>query len=305
MADSFESMYRELRLWVPELPIYLAKKLIRDRYRRIAEKRGWSALRAEGELLINAAVVAGTVTVTRGATTVVGVGTTWGATDVGRQFLVGGRAPIYTVLSVESATGLTLDRVYGGESGAGKAYRILDAYVTPPSDFKRFIVVYDPQLNWRLRHWITQEELAQWDPARSYAGTPWALADRKYSSAGRPQYELWPYSVTAKNLPFYYIKQIPDLVLDTDEPFYPLRGHEIVAGAKADLCRWPGTAEQPNPLFAKAIELSRSFESIYNDAVDDVEREDESIFMTWLQEASWATAPAAPLDARFLQSHAF
>jgi hypothetical protein len=222
---------------------------------------------------------------------------------IGRQFRVDGRAPIYTIATVPSGTSLTLDRVWGGNTAAGKSYDILDAYVTAPTDFKRFLVVYDPARSWRLWHWITQEELSRLDAARTTAGDPQLLADRRFNSSGVPQYELWPYATGDRNYPFYYIKQAADLVLDEDTPFYPLRGDEIVLRAKRDLCRWPGTREFQNPMFGRT-DLFKSFQVDYQDAIDDAEREDESIFLTWLETVSWASMPYAPVDARYLQQHA-
>jgi hypothetical protein len=305
VADTFAQMTRQLQLWVPELPPFLAQRFVRDRYRRLADLRPWGALRAEGEFLPNAATTAGTATMTRGSPLVVGIETGWTSAEVGRQFQANSRAPIYTILSVEGPLALTLDRPFGGDSGTG-LYRILDAYVTVPSDFRSFMVVLDPRRSWRLQHWVTQQELALLDPGRSSAGTPWALVDRRFSSTTRrPQYELWPYCTIASNYPFYYIKQVADLAADDDEPFYPLTGAEIVRGALADLARWPGTAATPNPMFEHALELARSFEAEARDMLENLERQDEETFMTWLTTVDWASWPSAPIDAAFMQNHAF
>lgn len=306
MADTFESMYRGLLMYAPDLPPFLAQQFIRNRYRLICERRPWSGLRAESEFLPNIAKRAGTVSVTRGSYTVTGAGTAFAASDVGRQFMAALRAPIYTIDDVDAtAQTLTLDRVFGGETSASASYVVLDAYVTAPSDFQYFEVVYDPQQNWRLRHWVTQQDIMRIDPARSTTGTPWALVDRRFSTtAGLPQYELWPYTLTARNYPFYYIKRPADLIQDSDVPIYPLRGDTIVSGALADLARWPGTPERPNLMFAKAIELSREYEKIFEDKLVDMERQDESMYMTWLADGTWANYPYAPMDAAYMQNHA-
>jgi hypothetical protein len=307
MADSFESMYRGLLMHVPDLPPFLAQQFIRNRYRLVCERRPWSGLRAESEFLTNTSKSAGTVAVTRNSSTVTGTSTAFASTDLGRQFMVGGRAPLYTIEEVDVTTQtLTLDRVFGGDTNASAQYVVLDAYVTVPSDFQYFDVVYDPAQNWRLRHWVTQQELARLDPARSTTGTPWALVDRSYSSLqGLPSYELWPYTLTARNYPFYYIKRPADLVNDDDTPIYPIRGDILVSGALADCARWPGTPERPNVMFSKAIELSREYEKIFEDKLVDMERQDESTYMTWLADADWSSWPYAPVDAAFLQRHAW
>lgn len=306
MADTFESMYRALLMWAPGLPPLLAQQLVRNRYRQAAERRPWSALRAEGEFLINTAKSAGTVAVTRNSASVVGSGTAFASTEVGRQFQAGLRAPVYTISSVNVGTQtLTLDRVFGGDTNASASYRIVDAFVTAPSDFQYFMHVLDPKMNWRLRHWVTQAELSKYDPARTMAGTPWAIADARYNAAGLPQYEVWPYSTSERNYPFYYVKRIADLVDDGDTPFYPLRGDILVKGALVDVTRWPGTPAQPNPLFSKAVELSRQFQQEWEDQLNEMERQDESTYMTWLSDLSWASWPFAPMDAAYLQSHAW
>src|SRR5262245_60648430 len=103
-ANTFDEMVRSLRLYVPQLPYMLALHFVRDRYRRILERRNWSGLRAEGEFLLNAQKSAGTVTVTRNSVDVVGVGTAFAASDVGRQFKAGAGSPVYTIATFTSPT---------------------------------------------------------------------------------------------------------------------------------------------------------------------------------------------------------
>lgn len=310
MADTFSSMYRSLRLWVPDLPIFLAKQLIRDRYRRVAERRIWSALRAESEFILNDAKTAGTVTATRNSATVTGSGTSFAGSDVGRQFQVGNRAPTYTISAVASTTSMTIDRVYGDTTvGSGLSYRILDAYVTCPADFKHFIVIYDPKQNWRLRHFVTQDDIARLDPARTSAGTPWAVVDRRYSTLtatlGRATYEMWPYSTSERNYPFYYEKAVTDLTDDTDTPEIPIRGDLLVRGALADVCRWPGSIERPNPMFDPRGTASRTWEAEFEQGIAELERQDENTYLTWWGTSDWSSWPYAPMDSAFLQNHGF
>lgn len=305
MADTYLSMYAALRLQCPDLPIFLAQQFIRDRYRRIAERRNWSGLRGEGEFLLNNANIQGSVNATRNSATIVGVGTAFASTDVGRQFMAGNRAPVYTVLTVDPiGQTLTIDRVFGGDSVTNSPYFILDAYQTAPADFKSFLVIYDPKQNWRLRHWVTQDDIARLDPARTSVGTPWAFIDRRFTTAGLVQFEVWPYSQSQRNYPFYYFKQVPDLVNDTDTPFWPIRGDVIVKGALADVARWPGTVQRPNPMYNAYLSLAKSYEAEFEDLLVEVERQDENIYLSWLSDAQWNSWPYAPFDSRFMQNHA-
>lgn len=310
MADTFSSMYRGLRLWAPDLPIFLAQQMIRDRYRRITERRIWSDLRGEAEFILNDAKIAGTVTMTRDSATVTGSGTAFAASDVGRQFQVGNKAPTYSVSAVASSTSLTLDRVYGGDTvGAGLTYRILDAYVTCPADFQSFIAVYDPKQNWRLRHFVTQDEIGRLDPARTSAGTPWALVDRRRSTltatSGRAQYEMWPYSTSKRNYNYFYRQVSADLVNDSDTVIQAVRGDAVVIGARADLTMWPGSIERPNPMYDERGRAFQLWEAQFQDQVAELERQDENTYMTWLSNEEWSAWPYSPIDAAYMQSHAF
>ncbi len=75
----------------------------------------------------------GTVTVSEGDDTVVGVGTVWTQDMAGRAFEVtdGSDGNWYRILSVESATSLTLENVYQGLSGGAIAYRIGESAFIP------------------------------------------------------------------------------------------------------------------------------------------------------------------------------
>src|SRR5258708_34653784 len=94
-------MARSLRLYVPQLPYPLAQQFIRDLYRRVLEIRNWSASRGEGEFIVNSANAVGSVTVTRSSASVVGAGTAFAASDVGRQFKGGSGSPVYSITVVD------------------------------------------------------------------------------------------------------------------------------------------------------------------------------------------------------------
>jgi hypothetical protein len=307
MSDTFGEMYRALRLWVPDLPIFLAQQFIRDRYRNVATSRPWSALKSNGELMVEAAKTAGTVTAVHGSNAIQGVDTAWTLSDSGRQFMTGGKAPIYNITAVDDVSQvLTLDRVYASISATGLLYRVLDAYVTMPTDFARFEVVSDATNNWRIQHWLTLKDLNRIDPARMTYGTPWGLFDRAFSPDGlSPQYELWPYAHSARVYPYYFFRKPSDLVEDTDRPVGGIGGEMIVKGALMDVCRWPGTIDRPNPLFAQHRSLYPTFRAEYEDLMINAEKQDEETYITWLAQAEWGNWPYAPMDAAFLQRHAW
>jgi hypothetical protein len=301
-ANTFLEMTRSLRLYVPQLPIPLAEQFIRDRYRRILERRDWSALRREGEFQLNAQKTAGTVAITRGSTTVTGTSTAFASTDVGRQFKAGSDAPVYTISAYTSSTSVSLDRAYGGATVTAATYRIFDGYVTAPTDFLRFISVSDPQQGCRLHHYITFDELNSMDPQRTTFGTPYLLADRIFNSASTPMptYECWPYTTTAKTLYYLYMKRAADLVADDDIPIWPLRSDVIVQGALSDAARWPGTAKEPNPYFTRP-DMWKSYEMAFEDMMIELERRDQEVYMDGLRYPHFDNY--ASMGANWMQNH--
>lgn len=304
MADTFRQMYRELREYVPNLPEFLARKLINERYQRLLETRMWSALRGEGQFLIPNAYTTGAITMVNGSATVHGIGTAWTSAMVGQQIKPNNQAPVFTITAVNSPTELVMNQVWGLASVSGIAYMILKMYVTAPADFKEFKVVYDPIRMWRLFTNIKAEELAQWDPGRTNVGDSWVVGDYIYTATGIPQYELWPGPTTIRTYPYIYLKQGASLVNFDDRPIYPFRGNEIILGALADLCRWPGTPATPNPLFEKAQIMMPTFEGKCTEAMIQLERQDETIYLSWWTGKDFAGYPYAPLDDKYSQSHA-
>lgn len=312
-ANSFLEMTRSLRLYVPQLPITLAQQFIRDRYRRILERRDWSGLRRESQFIINAAKSDGSVTFARGDSVIVGVGTTFDADDVGRQFKVGTGSPVYTITDVDvGAQELTLNMPIGVATAVETSYMIMTAFVSPPSDFLRFMVVTNPQMGWRLQINVTSGELGLMDPQRTFVGQPYVLADRMYNVATeadsndyRPQFEAWPYATSDQTLYYLYLIQGADLIDDDDVPVYPIRSDAIVAGALADVVRWPGTIENPNPYFSRP-EYWKAYEQEYEDKMIEIERRDEDVYMNMLEMYPMYGYPLAPFtfSASYLQSHA-
>lgn len=301
-TNTYLEMSRSLRLYCPSLDIFLAQQFIRDAYRQICDRRPWSGLRAENQIQFNNQKIDGTVAVTNGSPTVTGTSTSFASTDIGRQFKAGVGCPIYTITNVAGQV-LTLDQNVGIASGTGLSYVVFDGYVTMPADFKKLIVAVDPQTGYKLRHWVTQDQLLRWDPQRNFFGLPYALVDRRYNSSGIIQYEAWPYSTAQRVVSYFYTKQAADLTNDGDVPIWPIRSDIIVSLALAYLCRWPGTADQPNLMFGQPA-VMQSYRAEFEDKMVDVERQDEEIYMTWLSDTEWYGWPWAPLSANFLQSHA-
>jgi hypothetical protein len=284
----------------------LAKFWTETAYRKFCDRRSWSFLRGEGEFLIDDAKT-GTCDLTRDSATVSGGTITYAASDAGRVFRGSSNEPPYTISAADAAS-YTLDRVWGGATEAGAAAQVLDAYVTPPSDFRRFVTVLDTANNWQLHLWVTEEELNTWDAQRSSTGTSWAIVSRRLaditSLSGRVQYELWPYP-TAQNNYWYFYQKTPDESLgDDDELLGPLNTNAnlLVTLALAEAAEWPGSEDRRNPYFN--LTLARAKRAMAEQEASRLEVLDEEVYSTWLEHVSWINRyHFAPIDSRYLQSH--
>lgn len=314
MGDTFGQIASSVRLRVPQAPIFLVEDWVREAFRRAWESRrpAWSMARKEGSFS-TADQKTGTSTVTKGSVFVTPGTLSIALTDEGRQFRTGINQPIYSIECIDIPNNqIELDRIYTGPSGTLDS-RILDAYITFPEDFEKFVVVLDPQNFWQLRHWVTDDQLNRWDPQRSSTTTPWALVSRRYATVtkfkkanqlvGRKQFELWPYATSAHEYWYFYVTRAPTLAEDDEFPgLLGDRGDVLRQGALSLAAEWPGTEDRKNPYFN--LSLSKRLRDDFEFELARLEITDEDIYPTWWQQVNWVDVDSfSPIDARFLQSH--
>lgn len=187
MADTFRDIWGRVLLRVPSSGPLLAQDWSRNAFRKVAERRTWSWLTAQGQFLFPALVSAGQASFTRLSPFVVGDATAaaaWVAVGiglVGRQIRISSMAPIYTIAAFDGVNTLTLDQPWGAATNAATGYLIYQAYQSAPADFLSFQTVIDPQRNWQLwaNRW-TQTDLNTWDAQRASAGSTYAVVFRDF-----------------------------------------------------------------------------------------------------------------------------
>ncbi|HET9258274.1 MAG TPA: hypothetical protein VFO16_24175 [Pseudonocardiaceae bacterium] len=273
-------------------------------YNEFCKKRSWSHLRAETAIVVGAQKT-GTVTFTTGAKTITGGTLVFASTDVGRQIRISS-IPIYTLVAVDTqANQATLQRVYSEPTTTTTA-TILDAYVTLPEDFHRFISILDPTNKWRLRFWVSQDTLNRWDPGRMGTGHGRVLASLGFSPVpgrtGCPQYELYPFQTGAYSYPVWYFRK-PELLTDDQEIIGPLarRAQEVLLeGVLARCAMWPGTSGAKNPYFN--LQLAAFHTKAFLTAIDEIDVQDEELYYEAAPLTEFAYADF-PWDAAWLQTH--
>ena len=285
---TFESVWRLSRLEYPAVPPLLMRSWAQEAYSKLCDSWGWAFLRTESTL-VTLASRSLTVTFTPGSTAVTSAAL-FVSTDAGRQIRVG-RLPIYTIISVTSASLVVLDRAYT-ETDTAVSATIQDCYTTMPADFRRFLVIYDRYYQRIIPFWLSEDQLAVADPGRRISDTgPRYLIARKYSPAtatlGQVQYEYWPAPTAVKTYPYLYIRKA-DTLNDSDV----LPG---VLSERADLFRlylatrctaWAGTVDQRN--LAYDLNASRGFKSEWDVEMQKLELADDNEYPQQLSQVDWA-----------------
>lgn len=305
---NFRDLWGDVLLMAPNTPLPVAQRMVNVAYRRALDSFRWSGLRGESAFYIPAGVTATGIAVVNGSLTVTLPLGTLSASVVGHQFFVGGRSPYYTITAFDQPLGLndqiTLDRPYGGVDVASATVSVQLVYLTPVSDFLQFTDVRDVTNNWRWMGLTTVEYLDKFDAQRSYSGTSYVLAAVPPATNGAiPRYEIYPRPPieTPVSYPYRYIRRPAELTAATDVPIYPMRTETLRYGALAELAKWPGTADRPNPYFDPNIFAEQ--ESAFQDSLGRDNRIDQEINPTDISyEPVEVSFPSFPWSASFLQS---
>ena len=130
MADSFESIWREVHQYSPQVPGPMAQRWTRDAFRTLRGRHRWSWAMAEDQWEFPDAYSTGNVTLTNASTTVAGSNTVWTSAHKGLQFVA--NYHIYTVTAVGSSTSLTISQKWPKETQTSQSYSIRKAYVKAP-----------------------------------------------------------------------------------------------------------------------------------------------------------------------------
>ena len=330
MYDTYQQVWNRVLNRCPVADPSLCQDWVTNTFRDLVERREWSWGWSYGEFLFNQVTTptggpgpAGTgVNLTFNNPTVTGVGTSWTTALQGQQFRTGAQSPIYTVLSVNVGAQtllLTLDgqntAPWGGANYTNTAYQIYNAYQTVPANFKEFISVVDPQMNWRLRTNVQKVEIDTIDPQRSNVGVSYCVVEAAYtyavaaSSSGQvlplARYEWWPHQQSQYVYPYIYSTQPPDLQDSNATLPRMVRGDVLLEGALAQCAMWPGpSVDKPNPYYN--LQLALRHEQRFERMVAELEIRDDALFSEDVKFLEWQSLPFAVipmLDSRWLQQH--
>lgn len=333
MAENFQSYYSNLKSWVPKIPLELCKFLVNRARRDIYESRIWSFLLVESQITCPAIINSGGATFTQYSRTVVGDATASAAwTGVAnpvitmRQIRQSG-GPVYSIVAADftnpAAVALTLDRPFQETTVAGTGYVLYQCYYpptdpitnAPTADFVKWITVWDPVNGFRLKLNYTQEWLNRVDPLRANMGQAYRVASYRTikNSAGDnvEYYEFWPAPTDGKSRKcLYKIGQL-DWTSSSDRLPVELPTELLEVRARYRAYEWAqanaGThpeLQKTNWLAMRQALMDPRDRASYPYLMAKAKAEDENryaINFVDRPEFGWRY----PIDADFLQSHAF
>ena len=239
MATDFQTLYGDAQKFLKDsssVGLVMIKKFINRAYRDAWVRFPWPERHAQAFLAMTAPYTTGTVTVTNGLTTVTGSGTTFPSYGAGTvKFALSINGEWYGVATRDSATQLTLDRNYLGDTAAGVTYIVYRDIYTLASDVGSLLSL---QLGAHKAGWGASQPVdrataeGEWGfPTTLGTPTKYVLHDR---ASGVFRVRLGPEVPDDDNfaIRYSYLKDITELSGTADEPlFHEDRRDLILYGA--------------------------------------------------------------------------
>jgi hypothetical protein len=296
-AGNLGQMVGRVAHWNYDAPITEIRKWINDSYRDIINSRSWNGLKIRGQLTVPNIYSTGTVTLTLGSQTVVGTGTAWDSSFIGRQIRAGFSTGFYNISAVADPTHLTIDLPWGNPTLTNTGYTIMQPWVSLGYNIKRILTMVNQRQGWRMVTDYPQRILNQQDTWRTSMGWSWAVSPKEPTSAGEPQFEIYPAPTFQQVFPYQAYIQPPDMVNDVDFPVPWIPTDVLILPAIANVLTVGGPKKNqyydPTTAGAKLKEFSAKMQGVIN--ADDALDPKDYRFGDGL--------PVAPMGATFWQNH--
>jgi hypothetical protein len=327
---AFADLAAELTGMLPGLSPFLAETFINRAWRAIRDARTWGFLVEEGVAICPAQITTSTVAITQYSQTVVcsvaatnailaSLPTPLALTSCQIRFggsQVGGF--VYNILTAVLGGGvytLTLDRVVEEATAPLSSYQIYRCYITPPTDFLRWISLDDmvngysiigQRLDW------TKADFDQRDPQRQAQGQAYYCGHSKASATGAPLYELWPHPVQGQVFSVTFRRRGVDFTAPTDAP-PPVIPDELIVQRALGWMAYPwamaNVGHFPALKGANFVQLIQEAKTAYRDQLLTVKKQDDEQSLQRVYDRGHSlrggrtSLGGAPADANFWQAH--
>jgi len=237
------AVWREVNSPLQRATPFEIDEAINDSLREIFTYDNWSFLLDRYDITLFPSYATGTASFTNNSTAFTGTGTTWQTTWFNTKIIIVGDTVEKQVTSYSGATAGTLRYPLASTAASitNVAYTIYqDEYPIPNFSSGRDLIIVNPVLRYRLRHWprYTSEDRTVF--SRFVSGVRFtgpvhytdAGADLVSTSPtfGQPLLKVWPPPMVQQNLIVIFYRGFVPLVADTDTTILPPEFEEILIG---------------------------------------------------------------------------
>lgn len=212
-------------------------------------------------------IVAGTVSVAAGGTTVTGVGTAFAATDVGKYIQFQTTDDWYKITAVASTTSLTIEAGFVYTSAlSGGTYVIRKVLYNTSTAVEKIMTVRQMTSPEKLTL-IPFRQFDLFRPNQIESGNPGVYIVHGYDSSSRWTFSVDPVPSTAMNLEIRYKKKATELTTGTDSYAIPDKWHYVIVdGALYRGLEYVRTSDDDKRAEYKARAFNESVERMVGDA---------------------------------------
>ena len=321
---AFVDYCQELVGVIPQLSSLYAGTLVNRAYKEIRDKRLWTWLRDEAELIAPSPVASGYAAVTQFGTTVTFDSTAGplvtAAYAVGnppllsRQFRLS-EGPMYNIVAYAAGppVTITIDRPYGEQTTTGSSFAIYRCYFTPPNnDFLKFWSLLNANQGYTItgeRLGLTRQELDRRDPLRASQGDAHYIASYKAQDGGSTPgafiWELWEHPTNPATYIVNYQRRGVDMVLPTDDIPSTLMSSVLMPNALSKACMWAAAnaGRHKELKGVNWIAMAREHKAEYLKELQKAWRVDEEMSLQYWDGGDDQYRLSGPIDGSYLQRH--
>ena len=235
------AVWRELQSPINKSTPFEIDEALNDSLNEIFQFENWSFLLDRYDISLFPIYNTGTVNFTNGSTAFTGVGTVWNTGWYNTKIIMSGDTVEKQVDHYTSGTAgvLRYPLTSTATSITGVGYTIYqDEYPIPNFAANKDVIIVNPVLRYRLRHWVRYTSEDRTVFSRFISGIRFT-GPVHYTEAGTdlnvnsPTYQqnlikVWPPPMVSQNLILIYYRAFAPLVADTDTTILPPQFEEIL-----------------------------------------------------------------------------
>lgn len=254
------------------VPEFVIDAWLVSRYRRVIDRMPFGSITFQGdEVIITEPMYStGSVSVTQGSIAVVGVGTTFDISMIGKYIRFGVTRGWYQIADFVDATHITLESTYADVTRSDSSFFIATRYYDLPAGVRWIVDGKNISRAVALRklHRLKMDEMFPDRVAAPSVPLYWSPVKWNQDSARR-RIEIYPFANTSYRLEFSGYATIDEPDLDT-EPAKDIDERALIEGGLADAFNFRAGKEKTVEMVRAMLDISSRHERLYMECVDSL-----------------------------------